>query len=108
MGNSSILFMLPIFYKINKREDFMVRLNIDKLLKDKGKSKYWLCQKMNITSRNLNRIIRGDTSSISFKYIEEFCSLLECNPSQLMTIIPDKEFIKEKNDKETAVVTTVN
>ena len=48
----------------------MVNVNIENLLKKK--SKYWLCQKMNITSRNLNRIIRGETCSISFKYIEDF------------------------------------
>lgn len=82
----------------------MVKLNIEKLLKDKGKSKYWLCQKMNITSRNLNRIIRGDTTAISFKYIEEFCTLLECTPNELMNIIPDKEFIKEENAKKQAYI----
>ena len=38
---------------------------------------------MNITSRNLNRIIRGETTSISFKYIEEFCLYLNCNPGEL-------------------------
>ena len=54
----------------------MIKINIEELLKKNKKTKYWLCQKMNITSRNLNRIIRGDTSSISFKYIEEFCILL--------------------------------
>lgn len=73
----------------------MIKMNLEVLLKRKGKTKYWLCQKMNITSRNLNRIIRGDTSAISFKYIEEFCTLLECTPNDLMSIIPDKEFIKE-------------
>lgn len=78
----------------------MVRLNIDKLLKEKGKSKYWLCQRMNITSRNLNRIIRGDTTAISFKYIEEFCTLLDCTPNELMSIIADKDFIKEETKKK--------
>lgn len=41
----------------------MIKLDIEKLLKDKNHSKYWLCNKMNITSRNLNKIIRGETSS---------------------------------------------
>ena len=35
----------------------MVNVNIEKLLKKEKRSKYWLCQKINITSRNLNRII---------------------------------------------------
>lgn len=64
----------------------MVQLNIENLLKKKGKSKYWLCQNMNMTSRNLNRIIRGETTSISFKYIEAFCTFLECTPGELLSI----------------------
>lgn len=65
----------------------MIKLNIEELLKKNKRSKYWLCQKMNITSRNLNRIIRGETSSISFKYIEEFCYYLDTNPGELFTYI---------------------
>lgn len=41
---------------------------------------------MNITSRNLNRIIRGETTSISFRHIEEFCLYLNCTPGELSTI----------------------
>lgn len=65
----------------------MIKLNIEELLKKNKRSKYWLCQKMNITSRNLNRIIRGETSSISFKYIEEFCYYLNTTLGELFTYI---------------------
>lgn len=64
----------------------MIKINIENLLKKNNKSKYWLRQKMNITSRNLNKIIRGETNSISFKYIEEFCYYLNCTPGELITI----------------------
>ena len=67
----------------------MIKLNIEELLKKNNKSKYWLCQQMNITYRNMNRIIRGDTTSISFKYLEEFCTLLNCTPNELITIKKD-------------------
>lgn len=68
----------------------LIKINIIELLAKKNKTKYWLCQKMNMTSRNLNRVIRGETNSISFKYIEEFCEYLECTPGELITV--------EKND----------
>lgn len=68
----------------------MVKLNIVELLKKNNKTKYWLCLQMNITSRNLNRIINGYTTSISFKYIEEFCKYLSCTPGELMEIIEEK------------------
>ena len=67
----------------------MVHFNIEKLLRNKKKSKYWLCQKMNITSRNLNRIIHGETTSISFKYLEDLCKYLECSLDDLIDIDKD-------------------
>jgi DNA-binding Xre family transcriptional regulator len=64
----------------------MLNFNIEKLLKKKKKTKYWLCQNMNITNRNLNRIINGETTSISFKY-------LDCNLSELISIDNDTKNI---------------
>ena len=67
-------------------EFIMVKFNIENLLKKNGKSKYWLCKNMNITSRNLNRIIYGETTSISFKYLEDMCKFLDCELSDLISI----------------------
>lgn len=64
----------------------MINFNIEKLLKEKHKSKYWLCQNMNITTRNLNRVIKGENTSISFKYLEDFCKYLDCSISDLIDI----------------------
>ena len=64
----------------------MLNFNIEKLLKKKKKSKYWLYQNMNITNRNLNRIINGETTSISFKY-------LDCNFTELISIDNDNKNI---------------
>ncbi|MCI8498871.1 MAG: helix-turn-helix transcriptional regulator [Bacilli bacterium] len=69
----------------------MVKLNIVELLKKNNKSKYWLRQNMNITSRNLNKIIRGETTSISFKYIEDFCKYLNCTPGELFNLNVDEK-----------------
>ena len=69
----------------------MVKFNIESLLKKNGKSKYWLCKNMNITSRNLNRIIYGETTSISFKYLEDMCKFLNCNLTDLISIEQDDD-----------------
>ena len=70
----------------------MVKVNIEKLLKENKRSKYWLCNQMEITMHNLNRVILGETKSISFKYIQDFCKYLDCTPSELFTIeIDDKD-----------------
>ena len=67
----------------------MLNFNIEELLKKRKKSKYWLCQQMNITNRNLNRIINGETTSISFKYLEELCEYLDCTLTELINIEKD-------------------
>ncbi len=41
----------------------MIKINIVELLKKENKTKYWLCNQMNMTSRNLNRIINGKTTA---------------------------------------------
>lgn len=74
-----------IFYNI-----YMIKINIEELLKKENKTKYWLCNQMNMTSRNLNRIINGKTTAISFKYIEEFCKYLNCTPGNLISIENDE------------------
>lgn len=76
----------------------MIKVNIVGLLRKNKKSKYWICQRMNITSRNLNRIIRGETNSISFKYIEEFCYYLNCTPGELLIYVPDDDLKKKESD----------
>ena len=69
----------------------MVVLNVEQILKDKGKSKAWLCDKMDISHYNLNKAIKGKTKSISFKYIQGFCTILECTFNDLFSIIDDEE-----------------
>ncbi len=68
----------------------MIRVRLVELLKEKNRSKYWIRQKMNITSRNMNRFIKGETTSISFKYINDFCKYLDCTPGDLLEYIEDK------------------
>ena len=67
----------------------MVIVNIEQLLKENKRSKYWLCNQMNITMHNLNRVIFGETKSISFKYISDFCKYLNCTPNDLFTVVDD-------------------
>ena len=44
---------------------------------------------MNITYKNLNRIIYGETKSISFKYLEDLCKYLDCSVDDLIKIEKD-------------------
>lgn len=64
----------------------MIKFNIIELLKKEGKSKYWLSQNSGISRTNLDNIIKGKTTSISFAYIEKLCFFLNCTPNELISI----------------------
>lgn len=51
----------------------MIQINVGKILKEKGKSKSWLCDQMDISLYNLNKAIRSGKESISYKYLERIC-----------------------------------
>ena len=69
----------------------MIILNVEKILKEQGKTKEWLCDKMDISHFNLNKAIKGNAKSISYKYLQGFCKALNCSFNDLMTIVPDTE-----------------
>lgn len=68
----------------------MLKLNVEQLLKQKNMSKEKFCQKMGITRWNLNQAIKNH-NSISYKYLEGFCKVLDCKIDELLIFTEDKE-----------------
>lgn len=69
----------------------MIKLNVERLLKEQGKTKSWLCNEMDITFYNLNKALKVGKKSISYKYLEGFLKNLNCTFDELFTFIADKE-----------------
>ncbi len=71
----------------------MIKLNVEKILKEQGKTKSWLCDELDISLYNLNKAIKGGKKCISYKYLEGFCIALNCSFNELLTIVnyEDKE-----------------
>lgn len=67
----------------------MIKLNIEQLLKQKNMSKEKLCKEMNITRWNLNQAIKNH-NSISYKYLEGFCRVLDCRIDELLIFVDDE------------------
>ncbi len=62
----------------------MVYLNVKELLENKGKTKYWLVQKMNSDYDTIGAMMDNQTISIRFETIDKLCSVLECEPKDLI------------------------
>ena len=52
----------------------MLQLNVIKLLKEKGKTKYWLYKQLGMSYQNFNKMINNQTSSIKYENIEAMCT----------------------------------
>lgn len=63
--------------------------NLWKVMKEKGISQYALIKDYHISAGQLTRLRRN--ASVSTHTIEMFCRILDCQVSDIMEYIPDKE-----------------
>jgi putative transcriptional regulator len=68
-----------------------VRLRIDELLREKGKSAYWLANETGIANSTLSKMRTGKTKGIDFESIDAICRVLECEPGELFVRADDKK-----------------
>ena len=72
--------------KISTGDDGMMCLNIAFLLKENGKSKYWLVKELNSNYTVVNRMINNETTGISFDTIHKLCTIFNCTPNDLFVV----------------------
>ena len=68
-----------------------MKLRIGEILKEKGKTKYWLYMQLGLSYQNVNKIINNQTSGIKFENLKNLCDILECTPNDLF-----EEYAKRK------------
>lgn len=61
-----------------------VNIKINEVLKEKNKTKYWLCNNTGITYANISRMCSGKTTSISFNSLNKICDALNCEPGDII------------------------
>lgn len=67
----------------------MLKIDIERLLKEKGKSKYWLWKQTGLTYTNFDNLIKNRTKSIRYENLEKICEILECTPNDLFVKVKD-------------------
>lgn len=63
-------------------------INLDSILKERNKTRYWLSQTINVAYPNVAKLCDNKTTSIKFDIIEKICKALDCNPNDLFIIQP--------------------
>ncbi len=61
-------------------------MNVQKLLDEKQKTRYWLVKQMQTTYKTVNKICDNTLTGIQLETIEKLCNILECTPDDLFTI----------------------
>lgn len=62
----------------------MLRLIIDEILEERGKSKYWMFNSLDsISYQNFNKIYNRETISIKFETLEKIQSVFNCSFDEL-------------------------
>ncbi len=64
----------------------MTRLVVLELLRQRGKTKYWLYKQLGMSYQNFNRMVNNETKSVRYEMIETLCQVLECTPNDLFEI----------------------
>lgn len=61
----------------------MLKLRVDEILNEQGKSMYWLSKVTGIAPNNIGKICSGETKNIRLDTIEKICKALDCPVSDL-------------------------
>ena len=60
-----------------------VHFRIDEILREKGKTRYWLYMQLGLSYQNFKKIVENETSAIKFENLKAICDILECTPNDL-------------------------
>ena len=61
----------------------MLKLRVKEILREKGRSKYWLHKQIGMSYQNFCSMVENKTGSIRYETIEMLCKTLQCTPSDL-------------------------
>ena len=64
----------------------MIRLNIQNILDEKKKTRYWLVKSLESNYETVNRLCDNASSAIYLETIEKLCKIFDCAPNDLFTI----------------------
>ena len=75
--------------KYRTGEYLMIKLDVLRLLEERGKTKYWLYKQLGMSYQNFNKMVNNQTKSIQYENIETMCLLLKCTPNDHLVLAED-------------------
>ena len=75
----------------------MIEIGIDRLLKEYGRTFYWLAKATGISHTTLWRLKKDKALGINFITLEKLCEALDCQPGDLLSFTNQKRSGKKKS-----------
>lgn len=64
----------------------MIKMNVQEILNEQNKTRYWLVKQMQTTYKTVNKICDNTLTGLQLETIEKLCTILNCSPNDLFTI----------------------
>ena len=77
------VYFYYIMNTLHNAEVILMKLRVIDILKEKGKTKYWLYIRLGLSYQNFNKMIHNETKSIKYDNLQALCDILECTPNDL-------------------------
>lgn len=61
----------------------MIEMNVQNLLDQKKKTRYWLVKQMQTTYKTVNKLCDNTLTGLQLETIEKLCEILDCTPNDL-------------------------
>lgn len=61
----------------------LIKMNVQNLLDERHKTRYWLVKQMQTTYKTVNKICDNTLTGLQLETIEKLCGILGCTPNDL-------------------------
>ncbi|MCR4633593.1 MAG: helix-turn-helix transcriptional regulator [Erysipelotrichaceae bacterium] len=68
----------------------MIKVCLDKIMKERGISLNELSEKVGVTNVNLSKLKTGKVVAVRFSTLNEICRVLECQPGDILIYEEDQ------------------
>ena len=87
-----LIFRMPCFYTgfwgVLFMEYGIIRIKLEKQLKESGLSKNKFCQRAELQRTQLNRYLNNDVALLDRSVLGRMCSVLDCDISDILEYVP--------------------
>lgn len=73
-----------------------VRLRIGELLRERGRSAYWLANEIGMTHGGFYKILHGKFKALNMDVLGRICDALQCQPGDLLVLVDERSPRKRK------------